>query len=68
MSANIGSGADAANIGGSRHGVYVDKSSELEAALESTFQTKGPSLLVIPIDYRENNLLTERLGNIVCPI
>ncbi|MBW2723247.1 MAG: acetolactate synthase large subunit, partial [Deltaproteobacteria bacterium] len=49
-------------------GVYVDKSSELAGALERTFETPGPSLLVIPIDYRENNLLTERLGNIVCPI
>lgn len=49
-------------------GIYVDKSTELVAALEKTFQTPGPSLLVIPIDYRENNLLTERLGNIACPI
>jgi acetolactate synthase-1/2/3 large subunit len=49
-------------------GIYVDKSSELAGALERTFETPGPSLLVIPIDYRENNLLTERLGNIVCPI
>lgn len=49
-------------------GVCVEKSSELAAALEHTFQTPGPSLLVIPIDYRENKLLTERLGNIVCPI
>jgi acetolactate synthase-1/2/3 large subunit len=40
----------------------------LAAALEKTFETPGPSLLVIPIDYRENNLLTERLGNIACSI
>ena len=26
------------------------------------------SLIVIPIDYRENRLLTERLGDIACPI
>ena len=36
---------------------------ELEA-----FQTEGPSLVVIPIDYRENQKLTERLGNIGCSI
>ena len=49
-------------------GIYCEKSTELAADLERTFQTPGPSLLVIPIDYRENNLLTERLGNIACPI
>ena len=30
--------------------------------------TPGPNLIVVPIDYRENRLLTERLGNIACPI
>jgi acetolactate synthase-1/2/3 large subunit len=49
-------------------GIYCDKSSELAAALERSFQTEGPSLVVIPIDYRENNLLTARLGNIACSI
>lgn len=49
-------------------GIYEDKSTELRAALERSFQHEGPSLVVIPIDYRENNLLTERLGNIACPI
>ena len=27
----------------------------------------GPSLVVAPVDYRENMLLTERLGEIVSP-
>jgi hypothetical protein len=27
-----------------------------------------PSLITIPIDYRENALLSERLGHIACPI
>ena len=49
-------------------GIYEDKSTELQAALERSFQHEGPSLVVIPIDYRENNLLTERLGHIACPI
>ncbi|MFT4572762.1 MAG: acetolactate synthase-1/2/3 large subunit [Candidatus Binatia bacterium] len=49
-------------------GIYVDKSAELAPALEKSFQTPGPSLVVIPIDYRENNLLTQRLGDIACPI
>ncbi len=50
------------------HGHHIDHSTALEAALEAAFQESGPSLVVIPIDYRENELLTKRLGNIVCPI
>jgi acetolactate synthase-1/2/3 large subunit len=49
-------------------GHRVEKSRKLAPALERAFQEKGPSLVVIPIDYRENQLLTERLGNIACPI
>jgi acetolactate synthase-1/2/3 large subunit len=49
-------------------GHRVEKSRELAPTLERAFQEKGPSLVVIPIDYRENQLLTERLGNIACPI
>ena len=49
-------------------GHLVDKSRDLAATLEKAFVESGPSLVVIPIDYRENALLTERLGNIVCPI
>jgi acetolactate synthase-1/2/3 large subunit len=50
------------------HGHYVDHSTALQVALEAAFQETGPSLVVIPIDYGENELLTKRLGNIVCPI
>jgi acetolactate synthase-1/2/3 large subunit len=50
------------------NGHRVEKSRELLPALERAFQEKGPSLVVIPIDYRENQLLTERLGNIGCSI
>jgi acetolactate synthase I/II/III large subunit len=50
------------------HGHYVDHSTALQVALEAAFAETGPSLVVIPIDYRENELLTKRLGNIVCPI
>jgi acetolactate synthase-1/2/3 large subunit len=46
----------------------VEKSRELSNALETAFREEGPSLVVIPIDYRENPLLTERLGAITCPI
>jgi len=46
------------------HGHYVSKSEQLAAALESAFNEEGPSLVVIPIDYRENPLLTKKLGEI----
>ncbi|HVS62106.1 MAG TPA: acetolactate synthase large subunit [Thermoanaerobaculia bacterium] len=46
------------------HGHFCDKSSELLATLEKAFQEEGPSLVVVPIDYRENPKLTARLGEI----
>jgi acetolactate synthase-1/2/3 large subunit len=50
------------------NGHQVEKSRELSGVLETAFQEEGPSLVVIPIDYRENPLLSERLGAITCPI
>ena len=49
-------------------GHVVDNSRDLVGMLEQAFKEKGPSLVVIPIDYRENLKLTERLGDIVCAI
>jgi len=49
-------------------GHKVENSRELVDTLEKAFNEEGPSLVVIPIDYRENLILTERLGDIVCPI
>ena len=46
------------------NGHYVSRSDELAGTLESAFQESGPSLVVIPIDYRENPLLTKKLGEI----
>jgi acetolactate synthase-1/2/3 large subunit len=50
------------------NGHYVDKSAELAAVLAAALGEEGPSLLVIPIDYRENALLTKRLGEITSQI
>ena len=50
------------------NGFRCERSRELRDTLESAFTAGGPSLVVIPIDYRENALLTERLGDIACPI
>ncbi|NNM31914.1 MAG: acetolactate synthase large subunit, partial [Gemmatimonadetes bacterium] len=50
------------------NGYVCDRSQDLAGTLEEAFEASGPSLLAIPIDYRENAKLTERLGNIACPI
>ena len=50
------------------HGHSVENSRDLVDTLEQAFAEEGPSLVVVPIDYRENMILTERLGNIACPI
>ena len=49
-------------------GVRVNAAGELRGALEEAFAASGPVLLVVPIDYDENLKLTERLGQIACPI
>jgi len=50
------------------HGHYVKNAADLAATLEAAFDEDGPSLVVIPIDYRENSLLTKKLGEITCTI
>jgi len=50
------------------HGHWCNKSSELAPTLERAFQETGPSLVVIPIDYRENPKLTKKLGEITATI
>jgi acetolactate synthase-1/2/3 large subunit len=50
------------------NGHYVHNAADLATTLEVAFEEKGPSLVVIPIDYRENPLLTKKLGEITCPI
>ncbi len=50
------------------HGRRCDNSQELHPTLEAAFEEQGPSLIVIPIDYRENDLLTKKLGEITATI
>ncbi len=49
-------------------GYRCEDSSELQGILEQSFNDNGPSLVSVPIDYTENQKLTERLGNIECSI
>ena len=50
------------------YGHKVNNSRDLESELTAAFKEDGPSLIVVPIDYRENMILTKRLGDIACPI
>ena len=45
-------------------GAHVKNSDELRERLESALETSGPSLLVLPIDYRENQVLTKKLNDL----
>lgn len=48
------------------HGQYIHDSGDLRTGIERAFAQRGPSLLVVPIDYRENAILTRRLGELAC--
>lgn len=50
------------------NGHFVNKSADLYDVLKQAMSELGPSLVVIPIDYRENMALTERLGELTCSI
>ncbi len=50
------------------HGQVVANAVDLSATLDAALAHRGPSLVVVPIDYRENVLLSKRLGEIACPI
>jgi acetolactate synthase-1/2/3 large subunit len=50
-------------------GTRVDNSRDLSGALaDAMARTEQPTLIVLPIDYRENALLSARFGLIACPI
>ncbi|MFC1363639.1 MAG: hypothetical protein G8D61_08260, partial [gamma proteobacterium symbiont of Ctena orbiculata] len=48
----------------------VERSSQFAETLEAAFAEQGPSLIVVPVDYRENMALTRRLGEMTepCPV
>lgn len=50
------------------NGHLVTDANNLQTALEASFNESGPSLVVIPINYNENALLTKRLGELTCVI
>jgi acetolactate synthase-1/2/3 large subunit len=46
------------------HGHRASDSADLAPILNAALDEEGPSLIVVPIDYRENALLTKALGEI----
>lgn len=50
------------------NGHRVENAADLQGVLKASFAESGPSLVVIPIDYRENKKLTEQLGELTCSI
>jgi acetolactate synthase-1/2/3 large subunit len=49
-------------------GARVEAADELPAVLEAAFAGRGPCIVDVPVDYRENLRLTERMGQLVCPV
>ena len=50
------------------HGRRVERSADFADTLTAAFAEDGPSLVVAPVDYRENMLLNERLGELTQPL
>ena len=46
----------------------VCNSSDMKSELTEALDHKGPSLVIVAIDYDENQKLTERLGQLTCTI
>ena len=46
---------------------WVERSQEFAGVLRTALDEPGPSLVVVPIDYRENMLLNQRLGELTQP-
>src|SRR2546427_6162754 len=49
-------------------GYRVTAARDLRPMLAEALAVAGPSIIDVPVDYRENARLTARLGQIVCPI
>jgi acetolactate synthase-1/2/3 large subunit len=49
-------------------GFRVESARGLAPVLAEALAWPGPSIVDVPVDYRENPKLTERLGQLVCPI
>ena len=50
------------------HCHLVADSRELAATVRAAVNEAGPSLVIVPVDYRENMKLTQRLGEVDCAL
>lgn len=46
----------------------INSADELEGALKESLNNRVVTIIDCPVDYTENSRLTERLGNITCPV
>ena len=49
-------------------GYRVEKAEQLEPMLKTALNDGTVSIIDCPVDYSENLRLTEKLGNIICPV
>jgi len=49
-------------------GMRLEKTEDLSDMLREAFEADRPVVMEVPVDYRENVKLTEKLGRLVCPI
>ena len=49
-------------------GMRIDNARDLKPTLGKAFKANKPVLISVPIDYRENIKLSQRLGRIQCAI
>ena len=49
-------------------GYRVESAADLTPVVAEALAHDGPSIVDVPVDYTENAKLTQRLGQLVCPI
>lgn len=49
-------------------GLRVERAKDLSVCLREALREPGPVVIDVPVDYRENVKLTERLGSLICPL
>jgi acetolactate synthase-1/2/3 large subunit len=49
-------------------GYRVTDASDLELVLRKAFEGEGSAVIDVPVDYNENIKLSERLGQMICPM
>ena len=49
-------------------GYRISSTRELLPALQDSLKQKMPTIIDVPVDYRENLRLSEKLGNLICPV